>query len=151
MQTGLHIEKALNPIYTAYNIYQPTMNICLSNYASLETLLPSGKNLELLNKQHTKIIKQVLSLPTNVANPSIYILSGLLPVKAEIHKKALNLFGNICRSTQDSVEWRVAERQLGLKNMKSHSWFVDIKKLFIKYEHGNPYEYLLCSEYTKSN
>jgi len=33
--------------------------------------------------------------------------------------------------------------------MKSHSWFVDIKKLFIKYELGNPYEYLLCSDYTK--
>jgi len=84
-----------------------------------------------------------------VANPSIYILSGLLPVEAEVHKKALNLFGNICRSSQDSVEWRVAERQLGLKNMNSHSWFVDIKKLFTKYEMGNPNEYLLYSDYTK--
>lgn len=64
-------------------------------------------------------------------------------------KKALNLFGNICRSSQDSVEWRVAERQLGLKNMNSHSWFVDIKKLFSKYEMGNPNEYLLYSDYTK--
>lgn len=117
----------------------------------LETLLPSGKNLELLNKQHRTISKLVRSLPTNVANQSIYILSGLLPVEAEIPKnKVLTLFGIICRSTQESVEWRVAEIQIGLNNMKSHNWFVDIKKLFIKYDLGSPYEYLLCSDYTKS-
>jgi hypothetical protein len=61
----------------------------------LETLIPSGKNIELLNKQHRKNTKLVLSFPTNVKNPSIYILSGLLLVEAEIHKKALTLFENI--------------------------------------------------------
>jgi len=146
MHTGLPGENGLDP--TTYISLLRTFDFPIMLYG-LETLLPSGKNLELLNKQHKKIIKQVLSLPTNVANPSIYILSGLLPVEVEIHKKALNLFGNICRSSQDSIEWRVAEGQLGLKNMKSHSWFVDIKKLFIKYELENPYEYLLCSDYTK--
>jgi hypothetical protein len=61
----------------------------------LETLLPSGKNLDLLNKQHRNNIKLVLSFPTNMRNPSIYIVSGLLSVEAEIHKKALTLFENV--------------------------------------------------------
>ena len=147
MHTGLHGENGLDPT-TSINLLR-TFLFPIMLYG-LETLLPSGKNLELLNKHHRTIIKLVLSLPTNVANQSIYILSELLPVEAEIPKyKALTLFGIICRSTQESVEWRVAERQLALKNMKSHSWFVDIKKLFIKYDLGNPYEYLLCSDYSR--
>ena len=84
MQTGLHTENGLNPTTSISLLWTFVFPIMLY---SLETLLPSGKNLELLNKQHKKISKQVLSLPTNVTNPSIYILSGLLPVEAEIHKK----------------------------------------------------------------
>ena len=34
----------------------------------------------------------------NVADPAIYILSGLLPIEAEIHIKVLTFFGNITRS-----------------------------------------------------
>jgi hypothetical protein len=45
-----------------------------------------------------KLLKQLLSLPNNIADISIYILSGLLPIEAEIHLKALSLFGNITRA-----------------------------------------------------
>jgi hypothetical protein len=36
----------------------------------------------------------------------------------------------------------IAERQLSIKNSKSKSWFIDIKRLFIKYGIGDPYEFL---------
>jgi hypothetical protein len=52
------------------------------------------------------------------------------------------LFGCICRSGKTSTEWKIAERQLSIKNSKSKSWFIDIKRLFIKYGIGDPYEFL---------
>jgi hypothetical protein len=87
LHTELHGENGLDPTISISLLRTFVFPIVLYG---LETLLPPGNNLELLNKQHRKIIKLVLSLPTNVANPSIYILSGLLPVEAEIHSKSSN-------------------------------------------------------------
>ena len=64
----------------------------------LEILLPTGKILDQLNIHYKKVLKQILSLYINVADPAIYTLSGLLPIEAEIHTKALTFFGNITRS-----------------------------------------------------
>jgi hypothetical protein len=66
----------------------------------------------------------------------------LLPAEVEAHKRAIILFGCICRSGKTSTEWKIAERQLSIKNSKSKSWFIDIKRLFIKYGIGDPYEFL---------
>jgi hypothetical protein len=93
-------------------------------FYGLETLLPSGKSFETLEKQYNKMIKQILSLPINTAEPTFYIISGLLPTEAEVHKRAITLFGCICRSGKTSTEWKIAERQLSIKNSKSKSWFV---------------------------
>jgi hypothetical protein len=45
--------------------------------------------------------------------------------EAEVHKRAIILFGCICRSGKTSTEWKIAERQLSIKNSKSKSWFID--------------------------
>ncbi|CAC5414884.1 unnamed protein product [Mytilus coruscus] len=105
----------------------------------LETLIPNGKNLHLINKQYKKMLKQILSLTTNLADPAVYIISGQLPAEAEIHKRALISFDNICRSGKSSMEWKIAERQLSIKNMRSNSWFIEIKKLCLKYDIDDPY------------
>ncbi|CAG2239545.1 unnamed protein product [Mytilus edulis] len=65
----------------------------------LETLLPNGKNLDLINKQYKKMLKQILSLTTNVADPAVYIISGQLPAEAEIHKRAFTL--SSCQTTDN--------------------------------------------------
>ena len=108
----------------------------------LEIVLPSGKNMECLQMYFKKLLKQLLSLPNNVADISIYILSGLLPIEAEIHLKALSLFGNITRAKRSSVELKLADRQLLLKNRNNHSWFVDIKKICLKYDIQQCYQFL---------
>ena len=96
-------------------------------FYGLETLLPSGKSFETLEKQYKNMIKQVLSLPINTADPAIYIISGLLPAEAEVHKRAIILFGCICRSGKTSTEWKIAERQLSIRerpfNLKGGLWF----------------------------
>jgi hypothetical protein len=60
MRSGLHGEKGLDPV-TSISILR-TYVIPIMFYG-LETLLPSGKSFETLEKQYKKMIKQVLSLP----------------------------------------------------------------------------------------
>ncbi|XP_063436398.1 uncharacterized protein LOC134717834 [Mytilus trossulus] len=136
MHTGLHGENGLDPI-SAISMLQTFIFPIM--FYGLEILLPTGKNIDLISKQYKRIIKQILSLPVNVADPAIYVISGLLPAEAVIHKKALILFGSICRAGCTSTEWKIAERQLGIKCIKSNSWFIAIKAIFLKYEIGDPY------------
>ena len=42
----------------------------------------------------------------------------MIPIEDEIHLKALTLFGNITRAEKNTVEWRIAERQLHIKTTK---------------------------------
>ena len=88
------------------------------------------------------MLKQILSLYTNVADPTIYILSRILPIEAEIHIKAITLFGNITRSDRSSIDWRLAERQLHVKSYSSNRWFIDIKTICINYGIIDPHKYL---------
>lgn len=70
------------------------------------------------------------------------MMSGLLPLEAEIHIKVLTMFGNITRAHKNSTEWKLAERQLHIKSLDSNSWFMEIKKLCIKYELEDPVNYI---------
>jgi hypothetical protein len=139
MGVGLHGENGIDPETTISLLRTYVLPIL---YYGLEILLPTGKILGQLNIHYKKVLKQILSLYTNVADPDIYILSGLLPIEAEIHIKALAFFGNITRSEHTSIEWRFAERQLQVKSYDSNSWFMDIRKICIKYDIMDPYTYL---------
>ncbi|MES9880811.1 MAG: reverse transcriptase family protein [Sedimenticola sp.] len=131
MGAGLHGENGYDP-ETSLRLLQ-TYVIPVLLYG-LEVVLPNKKNTELLEKFYKKYTKHILSLPTTVADPAVYILSGTIPVEAQIHKRALTLLGNICRLPDSAVERQLAERQYHVKNHKSQSWFTDIRYLLVKYE-----------------
>jgi hypothetical protein len=59
--------------------------------ACISMNLPKGKYLEQLNKFKKKMIKQLLSISSNTPDSAIYILTGLLPIEAHIHIRALTL------------------------------------------------------------
>jgi hypothetical protein len=88
----------------------PPLQVKWSVPYGIEIVLPSGKNMECLQMYFKKLIKQLSSLPDNIADISMYILSGLLPIEAEIHLKVLSLFGNITQVKRSSVEWKLADR-----------------------------------------
>jgi hypothetical protein len=67
-------------------------------------------------------MKQILSIPTNTADPAVYILAGVIPIESRIHKLALGMYANICR-TSNSIEREIAERQLGMKAINDNSWW----------------------------
>ena len=89
--------------------------------------------MEVLDKFNKHNIKHLLSLPATVADPAVYLLSGTLPIEAMIHHRVLTFFGNIRRLSDSTIEKRLAERQLAVKSLDSHSWFVRVKKLCIRY------------------
>ena len=118
MGAGLHGENGIDPA-TSISLLRPYILAIL--YYGLEILLPTGKMFDQINIEYKKMLRHMLSLYTNVADPTIYILSGILPIEAEIHIKAITLFGNITRSDRSSIEWRLAERQLQVKSYSSNS------------------------------
>ena len=119
--TGAEENQQLNPVI-------PVL------FYGLEVILPTEKALDTLEIQFKKLLKQILSLPCTTADPAVYLLSGLLPAEALIHKRMLTLYGNITRLSDDSVEKRLASRQLEVKTFKSHSWFIAVKKVLILYD-----------------
>lgn len=131
MGTGLHGKNGLDPGTAITILYTYVMPILTYG---LEILLPSGRILDTIHQFHKKMIKQILSLAKNTADPAVYILSGSLPMEAELHLKALSLYGNITRADRSTIEWRLAERQLHLKTNQSNSWFIQIKKICLKYD-----------------
>ena len=58
---------------------------------------------------------------------TFFILSGQLPVEAQIHKRRLSLYENIVR--MDCVERDLAYRQLALKDSASKSWVVSLQEI----------------------
>ena len=104
MGTGLHGENGLDP-QTAMSMIR-VFSLSILTYG-LEIVLPKGKNLDNINRQFKKWIKQILSLYINVADPAVVILAGTLPIEAEMHIKAITLYGNITRAKSKKVVYRM--------------------------------------------
>jgi hypothetical protein len=106
MGTGLHGENGLDPV-TSISLLK-TYILPILTYG-LEIVIPKGKILD-DTKLLQEILKQVLSLTVNVADPAVYMISGLLPLEAGIHIKVFTMFGNITRAHKNFTEWKLAER-----------------------------------------
>ncbi|CAC5371818.1 unnamed protein product [Mytilus coruscus] len=104
----------------------------------LEVILPTSQNLLKLEKNQKKLLKQILSVPISAPDSSIYILSDILPIEAQIDQKSLNLFNNICNQNEENLEKKIARRQLIAKNEDSKSWFIAIKRVLFKYNLQSP-------------
>ena len=89
-----------------------------------------------------KMLKQILSLPTNTPDAAVYMVSGFLPVEAQIDKRALSLFHNVTVQDDSSVEKQLSKRQLTVKSDKSNSWYIHVKKTLMKYELNDIQDYL---------
>ena len=68
----------------------------------LESIQLSRADISKLDKYQRDFLRQIQHLPERVASCSVYILTGRLPIEAEIHKSQLTFFGNIIH--QDCVE-----------------------------------------------
>ena len=69
---------------------------------------------------------------------AVYILTGIWPIEIHIQYKALICYNNIYNLSESSIEKEIARRQLSIKNNNSKSWFMEIKKLLLKYDLEDP-------------
>ncbi|CAC5389759.1 unnamed protein product [Mytilus coruscus] len=68
----------------------------------------------------------------------------------QIYRRATKaLFGSICRADCTATEWKIAERQLGIKTLKGNSRFIALKTIFFKYGIQDPYTSLFDKTITK--
>jgi hypothetical protein len=77
MGTGLHGKNGLDP-ETSISLLK-TYILPILTYG-LEIVIPKGKILDDIQNYYKKLLKQMLSLTVNVADPAVYMISGLLPL-----------------------------------------------------------------------
>ena len=145
MPAGLHGVNGLDP-QSAVHVFRINVEPVL--LYGFEVSLPKGNNLETMEVYLCTCLKQILTLPKNTSSPAIYILTGYLPVEALIDKRALSLFGGICRMPASSVEKQLAYRQLNVKSISSNSWYIQIRAILLKYNLPPALD-LLSSSYSK--
>ena len=73
-------------------------------------------------------------------NPAVDILTGILPIEAQIHIKTL-IFFNVYQG-EKNTEKKLARRQLTVKEDSSNSWFICVNKILRKYDLKEAYNYL---------
>ena len=146
MGAGLHGKNGL-PHSTCMHLYQIyvlpilTYGLCIF---SLEE-----KHFKPLEKFQKSMLKQLLTLADNTADPALYILSGAAPIEMEIHRQALSMFGAISRHPQ-SAEWELAKRQLVMQEYEAEEWFAYIRRICCRYNLPSPSE-LLDNPHTKTH
>jgi hypothetical protein len=104
----------------------------------MELIIPKTTALEQLERYQKKLLKQLLSFPPNTPDPAVYLLSVTFPVEAQLHIRALSFCNNICNQEEKSIEKLSARQQLRIKTINSNSWFIEIKKMLIKYNLQDP-------------
>ena len=101
MSSGFHGHNGLDPetkLQLIRTYFTPIMLYVL------ELILPNRTQTTKLEIFQKKLLKQLLSLPQNAPDSAIYLLTGFLPVEAQIHKKELQLFNNITNQSEESIE-----------------------------------------------
>ena len=101
MQTGVHGTIGLNP-RTSCKIYQ--VYVIPRLLYGLETLNLKNKDMTTLFTFHLSTLKPLQSLPIRTANSAVYLLLGILPISAELHKRQLSLLHQIAMSENVSIE-----------------------------------------------
>ena len=98
----------------------------------LEILLPKDKHMRAINNFLESTLRAFFSLPDSVAKPTVYLLSGMIPLLGKIHLRALTMIRAIADDS-GSLEWQIAERQMHMQQNKTNSWFVEVNQILHRY------------------
>lgn len=136
MDSGFHGNNGNSPAITRqmYLIY--ILPRCIYG---LESMVLKKSHLEVLERYHRKTLKQLMSLPQRTASEAVHLLSGIPPITASLHIRALSLLGAIARSPE-SIMHQVGLRQLAVKEPNSNSWFVYMYNVTTMYNLPTPHE-----------
>ena len=136
MGPGLHGINSMNP-KSARSLLQAYIVPRL--LYGLETMVLTQKQFNSIETYFRSLLKQVQSLPDNVANPAPYILIGLCPIEATYDK---NLVSLLAAALGDSSIRQLALHRFATKSSRSKSWFIYAQKRLSKYPFYSPGECL---------
>ena len=128
MDVGLH-GNGLNPAAAIKIIDTYVMPRALYGLAAV---IISKEDETKLNQAHRSLIREVQSLPRNTAKEAIYLLSGCLPISADLDQRRLTLFGTVTRMPGNPLH-NIASRQVALGCPNPHSFFTQAVTLGKKY------------------
>jgi hypothetical protein len=128
MGAGLHGVNGINPRVSIhiYNIY--VLPRLLYN---LEVIDINETNLKRLEVAHRRFLRNIQSLPTRTATPALYILTGVLPIEAQIDQRRLCMIPSLA---ENPTILTLLTRQIAMKDGKSHSWIVKTQDALHKYK-----------------
>ncbi len=129
MDVGLHGQTGLNPAAAVKVINTYVMPRALYGMGAV---ILSKEDEAKLNQAHRSLIREIQSLPRNTAKEAIYLLSGCLPVTAELDLKRLTLYGMVARM-KDNPLHDIAVRQITLGCPNPHSFFTQAVALGKRY------------------
>jgi hypothetical protein len=127
---GLCGLNGLNPT-TSFKIWKIYITPRLIH--NLDVTINPPTVLEKIESYQRQTIKHLQHFPPNASNAATYLLSGVLPLQAEIDKRILSTFGRIIRD-RNSAEFNVINRQINLKGLGTNSWTAKVKTLTHKYQ-----------------
>ena len=103
----------------------------------LEALCLAEDDLKALDRYQRQLLRQIQGLPDSTAIPAVYLLLGILPLRAQVHKKILTLYCSIMRKPT-TTECEVLCRQLAMKNTSSYSWTSQLRRVLYMYKLPSP-------------
>jgi hypothetical protein len=130
MPSGIHGKNGLSPFYIRKILIS---HIIPRTNNGLHTIVLTKTQREHIDSAYSTLIKHLQSLRVNVSTVAAYLMIGMLPMSAEIDKRVLGLFGQICRMPESDTLKKLARRQLATKGLDSNSWFIYAYKMGKKY------------------
>ena len=129
------IFKLLGPAFSAKCLLSPQVKIhlfrvfvCPVARSGLSAMTLRDKHLEPLSSFHKKVIRGFLHLSDRSPIPSLYFLTGELPIAARLHRDVFSLFYNIWINTQTKI-YKLIEYLLQNCPANSHTWARHIRNL----------------------
>ena len=93
----------------------------------------TNTQLQLLSKFHIDNLRRFQSLPTRTATCAVYLLIGVLPIEAELHKRQLSLLYNLLVSTNETIV-ELNNRQIAVNLDNSLSFYSRVQKILDTYQ-----------------
>ena len=105
--------------------------------SGLSSMTLSSKHINPLTIFHRKILRGFLGLSDSAAVPSLYFLTGELPLHAAIHKDVFSLFYNVWSNPQTKIH-EIVKYLLENSPKNSHTWSRNIRNLAQIYNIEDP-------------
>jgi hypothetical protein len=109
----------------------------------LDCVLLSKKDYSKLSSYHKSFLKMIMNLSERTTDAAIYILSGELPLESFIHSQILLKLCSIIR--YGGIEKELCMRQVLIKDVSSHSWFLYAKEILDFYDLPSVFELIFVT------